>query len=139
MFYDFARRALGVPEPNIRILIDDEATALELVRVFQQWLPAIVRAGESDVYVFFAGHGLAASDGNSMFLIPTDGAADLLERSALRRQEVFDWLQDSEARSVTVFLDTCFSGGTRGEEMLVADRRGFGLSAQEDRVPTILH
>jgi hypothetical protein len=135
-FYDFARRALGVPAPNIRLMVDDQATALELVRVFQQWLPAIVRAGESDVYVFFAGHGLATSDGNSMFLIPNDGAADLLERSALRRQEVFDWLQDSDARSVTVFLDTCFSGGTRGEEMLVADRRGFGLSAQQDKVPT---
>ena len=28
---------------------------------------------KSDVYVFFAGHGLASSDGQNMFLLPYDG------------------------------------------------------------------
>jgi len=135
MFKDFARRALGVPAENIRMLIDEEATETEIVRAFQQWLPLRVKAGQSDVYVFFAGHGLAAADGNGMFLLPTGGVADLLERSAIKRSEVFDWLQASGARSVTVFLDTCFSGGTRGDEVLVADNRGIGISAKDQSVP----
>ena len=70
-----------------------------------------------------------------MFLLPSNAAVDVLSRTALRRQEVFEWLQNSGARTVTVFLDTCFSGGTRGEETLVADARGFGLSARDESVP----
>ena len=37
--------------------------------------------------------------------------------------------------SVTVFLDTCFSGGTRTEDMLVADARGLRVSAKADDLP----
>ena len=70
-----------------------------------------------------------------MFLLPTNGEPSLLERSAIRRSDVFDWLQASGARSVTVFLDTCFSGGTRGDEVLVADNRGIGISAKDQSVP----
>jgi uncharacterized caspase-like protein len=47
-----------------------------------------------------------------------------------------EWLLESGAKSVTVFLDACFSGGTRGDEVLMADRRGFGLSARDESVPT---
>ena len=135
MFFDFAQLALGIPVGNVRLLVDKEATDIEIFRAFQQWLPALVQPGETDVFVFFAGHGLAAADGSEMFLLPSNAAVDVLSRTALRRQEVFEWLQNSGARTVTVFLDTCFSGGTRGEETLVTDARGFGPSARDESVP----
>ena len=136
VFFDFAQRALGVRAENIRLLVNEETTDLEIIRAFRQWLPALVQPGQSDVYVFFAGHGLAAADGTGMFLMPQSAAVDLLDRTAIRRDDMFDWLQASGARTVTIFLDTCLSGGTRGEEVLVADRRGFGLSARDESVPT---
>ena len=64
MFFDFAQLALGIPVGNIRLLVDKEATDIEIFRAFQQWLPALVQPGETDVFVFFAGHGLAAADGS---------------------------------------------------------------------------
>jgi hypothetical protein len=136
MFFDFAQLALGVPVENIRILVDEEATDIAIYRTFRQWLPALVQPGKTDVYLFFAGHGLATPDGSEMFLLPHNVAMDVLNRTAIRRSEIFDWLRDSGARSITIFLDTCFSGGTRGDETLVADARGFGLSARDETVPT---
>ena len=42
MFFDFAQLALGIPVGNIRLLVDKEATDIEIFRAFQQWLPALV-------------------------------------------------------------------------------------------------
>ena len=44
-------------------------------------------------------------------------------------------MTDAAPRSVTVFLDTCFSGGTRTEEVLVADARGIRIAAKANPLP----
>jgi uncharacterized caspase-like protein len=74
------------------------------------------------VYVFFAGHGLASPDGKKMYLLPYDGSPRLLEKTAILRDELFTDIASTNPRSVTVFLDTCYSGETRGDEMLIAGR-----------------
>ena len=40
--------------------------------------------------IFFAGHGLASDDGEQMYLLPYDGALELLEKTAILREELFD-------------------------------------------------
>ena len=44
-------------------------------------------------------------------------------------------LSEASPRSVTVFLDTCFSGGTRGNENLVADARPILVTAEDTLAP----
>ena len=41
------------------------------------------------IYIFFAGHGLASSDGEDMYLLPYDGSPRLLEDTAILREELF--------------------------------------------------
>ena len=48
-----------------------------------------MRQNQSDVYVFFAGHGLASDDGEKMYLLPYDGAPELLEDTAVSRDRLF--------------------------------------------------
>ena len=60
----------------------------------------------------------------------------MLEDSAIRRKELFVDIQATKPRSVTVFLDTCYSGGTRNEETLVASLRLILITAKEQTVPS---
>jgi uncharacterized caspase-like protein len=40
------------------------------------------------------------------------------------------------ARSVTVFLDACFTGQTRNEQMLIADTRPILMIRKEESIPS---
>ena len=50
------------------------------------------------------------------------------------RNELFSRISELNPRSVTVFLDTCYSGATRTDEFLVAARPIF-IEAEEQEVP----
>ena len=134
-FMDYAHRALGVPEQNIKLLVNDQAGRTGLKKALKLWLPAVAAQGKSDIYIFFAGHGLASADGKRPYLLPHDADIALLDDTALKRKEVFETLAEASPRSVTVFLDTCYSGGTRSERTLVADARGIRITQGASRFP----
>ena len=134
VFYDYAHLKLGIPQNRIQVLVNDKADEVGLLTGVNKWLKRSVKQGESDVYIFFAGHGLASDDGDTAYLIPYDGAPDFLERTAISRDEVFREVSSVNPRSVTVFLDTCYSGDTRGESRLIAGRP-LGIKLQEQSLP----
>lgn len=134
VFYDYAHLKLGIPQNRIQTLVNDKADIVGLLTGVNKWLKRSVRQGESDVYIFFAGHGLASDDGGTAYLIPYDGAPDFLERTAISRDEVFRELSSVNPRSVTVFLDTCYSGDARGGSRL-STGRPLGIKLQEQSLP----
>ena len=107
-------REACIPENRIKTLVDDGADIREVLLGVKRWLARAVKQEQSDVYVFFAGHGLASDDGEKMYLLPYDGAPELLDKTAILRDELFADIAAANPRSVTVFLDTCYSGTTRG-------------------------
>ena len=135
-FYDYATMKLGIPSSNIKELINDGADRIDITRAIKTWLLKRTVTDKTDIYVFFAGHGLATDDGKGMYLLPYDGVPDLLEDSAIRRKELFADIQATKPRSVTVFLDTCYSGGTRNEETLVASLRPVIITAKQQSIPS---
>ena len=134
-FADYVQLALGVPAENVKVLVNNEARGVYVRRVMKRWLPVMIEQGKTDVYLFFAGHGLASKDGEDLYLLPEDGLPDLLEDTSIMRSEIYDVLTEASPRSVTVFLDTCFSGGTRGNETLVADARPILVTARDSAAP----
>lgn len=134
MFKDFASEKLGIPESRINTLVDEGADFREVLLGVKRWLSRAVRQGQSDVYIFFAGHGLATDDGETMYLLPYDGAPELLEDTAVSTERLFSDIAAAMPRSVTVFLDTCYSGTTRGPEMLIASRP-IAIRTREQTVP----
>ncbi|MFN3076205.1 MAG: caspase domain-containing protein, partial [Alphaproteobacteria bacterium] len=120
-FADFARSTLGIP--RVKLLEGAEVDRTSLLRALRLWARGEIKPGESDVTVFFAGHGLASPDGNDLYLLPVDGAPDLLAETGLRRSEIVSALSAAGARTITLFLDTCYSGQTRGGETLLAGLR----------------
>jgi hypothetical protein len=133
-FHDYASLKLGIPESNITTMVNDKAEQGDVILAVKDWMRRSSKPGKSDVYVFFAGHGLASQDGEEMYLLPYDGRPRLLEDSAISRERLFADISAANPRSVTVFLDTCYSGTTRGTDMLIASRP-IAIRALEQSIP----
>jgi hypothetical protein len=130
-FYEYANKSFGVPKGNIKLLVDDDANLIQSLGVLSKWLPGKIKNGKTDLIIFFAGHGLASVDGKELFLLPQDSDPDLLERTALSRNELFKNIIDLNPKSVTMFFDTCFSGISRDETTLLASARPIRIVADE--------
>jgi hypothetical protein len=131
VFYDYARRALGVKQENIKLLLDDKADAAEILVAFKNWLPTRVSKGKTDVYVFYSGHGLPSEDGNSLYFLPHEANRDLLDRTAIAQKELVDAIQRSSPKTVTMFIDSCYSGQSRTGETLLASARPIAVTAKQ--------
>jgi TPR repeat protein len=134
VFTDYASQKLGIPSNRIKTLVNDGAGEREMLLSVKSWLARASKQGKTDVYIFFAGHGLASDDGQKMYLLPYDGAPELLDDTAILRDRLFSDIASANPRSVTVFLDTCYSGTTRGTDMLIASRP-IAIKALKQLVP----
>jgi hypothetical protein len=134
-FRAYATRALGIPNKNLKVLINNEANRSGLLKALKIWLPQMTRGKSKDIYIFFAGHGLASDDGKDLHILPQDGDPILLEETALSRVQMFDLINKVNPNSVTMFFDTCYSGQTRSEQMLVAGLRPVRIVANEQDTP----
>jgi len=130
-FFDYARRAFGVNKQNINLLVNEEATVVKTDKAVSLWLKSKIKKNKSDLIIFFAGHGLASSDGKELYLLPQDGNPDRLERTALSRTDLFKEIISLNPKSVTMFLDTCYSGVSRDEQMLLASARPVRIVAND--------
>ena len=135
IFYDYAVNALGVSADRIKLLTGSEAHRLDVEKALLTWVKPLIAKDQTDVFVFFSGHGLASDDGKDLFLLPYDGDRDLLAESSLRRKKVIDVVTEAGAKSATLFLDTCYSGGTRSKVNLLASARPILIAAKEESLP----
>ena len=135
-FYDYAINELGVSADRVKLLTGAEARRLDIRKAIQNWVKPLIVRGQSDVVVYFSGHGLASDDGKDLFLLPYDGDRSLLVDSSIRRKEIIDAVVNAGAASATFFLDTCYSGGTRGKDMIVMSARPILISAKEEAIPS---
>ncbi len=134
-FSDFAESVLGIQENNIKLISNSSASNIALKKALKIWLKGYSTPDKSDIYIFFAGHGLASNDGKDLYLLPYDGEPRLLEDTALLRSEIFNIVKGIEPKSVTVFLDACYSGLNREKEMILTDVRPITIVPNEKDVP----
>ena len=130
-FYEYARKGFGVSKQNIKLLIDNDAKLTNTFVTLEKWLPPKIKKNQTDLLIFFAGHGLASSNGEELYILPQDSDPDLLRRTALSRKELFDIILALEPKSVTMFFDTCYSGVSREEQTLLADARPIRLKLED--------
>ena len=122
IFSDYATELLGIPNNRVKTLLNYGADEKGILLSLNKWLKRLTSPGVSDIYIFFAGHGLASSDGKEMYLLPFDGSPELLDKTAILRDELFKEISLSKPKTVTVFLDTCYSGSSRNTDTLISSR-----------------
>ncbi|MGO9136962.1 MAG: caspase domain-containing protein [Syntrophales bacterium] len=110
----FFVEGLGLSENNIISLRDVTRADMEAVfgndRTPKGKLWQWVRPNKSDVYVFYSGHGLPGMKDGREYLWPVDGNLNTPEIFGYPLGLLYKNLDQIEARSVTVFIDACFSG-----------------------------
>ncbi len=135
LFRDFAIKTLGIPEENIKTLVNEKGSRLNTKRTLKKWLPQVMVEGVTDFYLYFSGHGLATADGQDLYLLPYDGDPTLLEDSALTREEIFSIINKFEPNNVIAFLDTCYSGSTRNDKNLLVAAKPITIDVEYKPVP----
>ncbi len=133
-FYDYAIRALGVKPENIKLLVDGDAEEAEILKTFRTWVPSRVKS-TTDVYVYYSGHGLPTQDGQGLYLLPPRADREVIDDTAIPFSKINAALQLAKARSVTIFMDACYSGQARSGETLVASARPISLRTENRLFP----
>jgi hypothetical protein len=102
----------GYPQSNVRLLLDKDATRLNIMSGLS-WLASSAGADGTAV-VYFSGHGGlftdAANKGN--YLIPYDTRLNAVKQTAISSDELTAALRAIPSSRVVVMLDACHSGGT---------------------------
>ena len=130
-FYEYARKGFGIPKSNIKLLVDEDANLVKSISTINKWLPSKIKKNKTELIIFFAGHGLASNNGEELYILPQDSDPDLLSRTALSRTELFEQIISLSPKSVTMFMDTCYSGISRDEKMLLASARPIRIVADD--------
>lgn len=135
-FCRYAKSVFGVPEGNIFMMLNEQATGSEFNKVFSPngWLQRKIEPGDK-VIIYFSGHGTSDEDGNP-YLIAHD--SDPKYTSAMiEMQEVIDGLQNLGAE-VLFFADACFSGLNRPSlSDLASSISNFSLRKVKTKTPKI--
>ena len=128
-FKEYCQKVLGLPEDNIHYR---ENATLNNMLAEVDWIAKVARAynGEANLIVYYAGHGIPDEASGSSYLLPVDGIGNNL-RTGYSLAELYKTLGALPAKSVTVFMDACFSGAKRGEGML-ASARGVAIKAKPE-------
>ena len=90
--------------------------------------------GKSDIVVYFSGHGIASQKDNLTGILPFD--VDPNYAIGLSMSKLYQDLASMGARSITVYLDACFTGQTREKNMLIADARPIIIVPKLDAIPS---
>jgi hypothetical protein len=113
----YFKNRLGIEQ--VVTLTNDEVSGFAFDDIFNpdygELQKAIVK-GKTDVFVFYSGHGLPSKDGENVYLFPADGKVERIEQQGYNINKLYKSLEKLEARSVTVFMDACFSGASKSTE-----------------------
>jgi uncharacterized caspase-like protein len=108
-----------------------DVTGGELRKLFGEtgWLARRVTEN-TDLVVFFAGHGAPDAARRAPYLLPVDADPAFVTETGFALGALYDRLARLPARSITVLLDACFTGVSRGGQALLAGTRPTVLSVE---------
>ena len=136
---EYFSKTIGIPEESIYFRANDEVTLGEFRKIFSDkgWLDKRIIENKTNIYFYYAGHGAPAIKEEKAFLIPFDGDPNYPVQTGYSLETVFENLSKLNAKSVTVFLDACFSGANRENEMLLADARPVSIQLKNNYVNNV--
>lgn len=118
----YLKERLGVEK--VVVYKDDEVSGFIFDDVFNpdngELQKAIVKE-QTDLFVFYSGHGVPSKDGKNIYLFPADGKIERIEMQGYNLNTLYNNLDKLGAKTTTVFIDACFSGSSRISEKKQAE------------------
>ena len=114
---------LGYDERNVVVITDATQANMRATSGGEQGpqgsqLWRMVHEGRSDVFVYYSGHGVPGAHDAQAYLLPVDADPGAGELNGYDLRLLYANLGKLKARSVTVVLDACFSGGSGGGTLI---------------------
>ncbi len=114
----YFHKVLGIPQENIIMLLDNNATKARIEGFVKHYLPEKV-SGQTRLYIYFAGHGAPDIKAGTACLVPYDGDTRFLNTTSYQLKKLYADLDKLRIEQTYVFLDSCFSGvAARASDML---------------------
>lgn len=128
-FQRYCSQVLGIPDDNIHVV--EDATFGQMTEQVN-WLSRVAKAYEGDakIIIYYAGHGIPDEKNGSAYLLPIDNSGNNLA-AAYSLKKLYSELGALNAKSVTLFMDACFSGAGRDDQMLT-EARGVAMVSKSE-------
>ncbi len=122
---EYFQKVLGIPSENLYIKTDDEASLSEFKTVFDPggWLAKNAGNPNSEIFIYYSGHGAPDPEKGTAYLLPYDGNPNYAAISGYELNQLYANLAKLKAKQITLFLDSCFSGANRNNEVILASAR----------------
>jgi hypothetical protein len=120
VFKEYCVKTLGIPEKNVHFRANATKNNMEFE---VDWLKSVLAThkGEAKGIVYYSGHGMPSESTLNSYLLPVDGYASRPE-SGYSLDKMYADLGNTDAASVTYFIDACFSGANRSGDMMEQNR-----------------
>ena len=134
VFREYLIETLGVSKQNIKMVLNSKATYAEINKLLgnKGWLQRKVKNNSTDIIIYFAGHGISDTEEKTSGLLAFD--IDPNYAIGVNIKNLYKNLTNLNAKSVTVFLDACFTGQTRDETLLIAESRPITVVPKVDLI-----
>ena len=127
-FKKYCIQTLGLPKENVNFIADATLNNIKReINLINQIANAF--KGEANIIFYYAGHGIPDESSKTSYLLPIDGYGSDVT-TGYKLDDLYQTLGGLPVKSVTVFMDACFSGSQRSGDMMVA-ARGVKISAKQ--------
>lgn len=132
-FKRYCRDVLGVPENNIVHV--ENGTVGEITGAIDRIKDFEIAYDGMKLLVYYSGHGLPDPRTNEAYLLPSDASPHNIS-TAYKLSKFYAELTANKPKSVTVFLDACFSGAKKDGQVMDKAARGVIQEAREETPTT---
>lgn len=129
MFEQYCRKTLGIKDENIHLF--EDATAGNIIACVEQIKQAAKNAnGQATIVFYYAGHAFPDEERNTAYLLPVDGDSKNIA-TGYSLEKFYKELNSVPTRQLVCFIDACFSGATRDDQMLIGGR-GVAIKVKDE-------
>ena len=114
---DYFKNVMGIEK--VFIYTNKEVSGFFFEDIFNPQYGELQKAiikGETELFIFYSGHGMPSKDGKQVYLFPYDGRKEALNKHGYDINNFYQNLDAMGAKTTTVFIDACFSGVSRASE-----------------------
>ena len=132
-------KTLGYKDGNI--LFEKDITKARFEALFgipddhRGMLYDFIKQGESDVFIYYSGHGAPDISTQKGYFVPVDCDPSKMRFNGYALELFYQNISKLNCKKITIVLDACFSGGTNTGDWLISDASP-ALIRLKDPLPT---
>ena len=122
-------KRFGIPAANQIVLQGERASGTFIRGNIRNTLQLL--GPEDTLYFYYSGHGMPSRNGTQLYLAPRDIVVAAFEDEDFAFANLLGEIQQARVGKVMAFLDTCFSGKAKADELVFPDVAPIMVSAEQ--------